>query len=57
MPDQLSRNALAYHSLPVPGKLAISATRPLASQHDLSFAYSRGWPLVPSKTSTPTVSA
>ena len=26
IPDQLSRDALAYHRLPVPGKLAISAT-------------------------------
>ncbi len=42
MPDQLSRDALAYHRLPVPGKLAISATKPLASQHDLSLAYSPG---------------
>ena len=38
MPDQLSGDALAYHRLPVPGKLAISAARPLASQHDLSLA-------------------
>ena len=40
MPDRLSSDALAYHRFPVPGKLAISATKPLASQHDLSLAYS-----------------
>ena len=39
MPDQLSGDALAYHRLPAPpGRLAISAARPLASQHDLSLA-------------------
>ncbi len=42
MPDRLSSDALAYHRFPVPGKLAISATKPLASQHDLSLAYSPG---------------
>ncbi len=42
MSDRLSDDALAYHRLPVPGKLAISATKPLASQHDLSLAYSPG---------------
>ena len=42
MSDRLSDDALAYHRLPVPGKLAINATKPLASQHDLSLAYSPG---------------
>ena len=42
MSNRLSEDALAYHRLPVPGKLAISATKPLASQHDLSLAYSPG---------------
>ena len=42
MSDRLSDDALAYHRLPVPGKLAVSATKPLASQHDLSLAYSPG---------------
>ena len=42
MPDRLSSDALVYHRFPVPGKLAISATKPLASQHDLSLAYSPG---------------
>ena len=42
MSDRLSDDALAYHRFPVPGKLAISATKPLASQHDLSLAYSPG---------------
>ena len=36
--DDLYGNALAYHRLPVPGKLAISATKPLATQHDLEGA-------------------
>ncbi len=34
--------ALRYHRLPRPGKLAISATTPLANQRDLSLAYSPG---------------
>ena len=42
MPDRLSDDALAYHRTPVPGKLAICATKPLASQHDLSLAYTPG---------------
>lgn len=40
--DPLFKDALAYHRLPVPGKLAIGATKPLANQHDLSLAYSPG---------------
>ena len=42
MSDRFSDDALAYHRFPVPGKIAISATKPLASQHDLSLAYSPG---------------
>ena len=34
--------ALAYHRLPKPGKLAITATKPLGNQHDLALAYSPG---------------
>jgi len=34
--------ALEYHSSPVPGKLAIAATKPCATQRDLSLAYSPG---------------
>ena len=42
--DQLvkDQNALDYHQFPVPGKLQISATKPLATQNDLSLAYSPG---------------
>ena len=36
------KDALDYHCLPVPGKLAIQATKPLATQNDLSLAYSPG---------------
>ncbi len=35
-------HALDYHRLPVPGKLAITATKPLATQQDLALAYSPG---------------
>ena len=34
--------ALDYHEFPTPGKLAITATKPLVNQHDLSLAYSPG---------------
>ncbi len=34
--------ALAYHRLPRPGKLEVTATKPLANQHDLALAYSPG---------------
>lgn len=36
------QDALDYHQFPTPGKLQISATKPLATQHDLSLAYSPG---------------
>ena len=36
------QDALDYHQFPVPGKLQISATKPLATQNDLSLAYSPG---------------
>jgi malate dehydrogenase (oxaloacetate-decarboxylating)(NADP+) len=42
MADELRRAALEYHRLPVPGKIAIVATKPLANQHDLALAYSPG---------------
>ena len=38
----LDREALSFHSNGRPGKLEISATKPLTSQHDLSLAYSPG---------------
>ncbi|MCC5986596.1 MAG: NADP-dependent malic enzyme [Pararhodobacter sp.] len=34
--------ALAYHSEPVPGKFEITASKPMATQRDLSLAYSPG---------------
>ncbi|GMR01073.1 MAG: NADP-dependent malic enzyme [Gammaproteobacteria bacterium] len=36
------QDALDYHQFPTPGKLQISATKPLATQNDLSLAYSPG---------------
>ncbi len=36
------QEALDYHQFPTPGKLQISATKPLATQNDLSLAYSPG---------------
>ncbi len=40
--DDLDRSALEYHRAPTPGKLAIRATKPLATQRDLALAYSPG---------------
>ncbi len=40
--DDLKAGALAYHRAPKPGKLAIQATKPLATQHDLALAYTPG---------------
>ena len=34
--------ALAFHKYPTPGKVAIMATKPMATQRDLSLAYSPG---------------
>ncbi|MCI3179684.1 NADP-dependent malic enzyme [Caulobacter sp. CCUG 60055] len=34
--------ALAFHKYPTPGKIAIAATKPMATQRDLSLAYSPG---------------
>ncbi len=34
--------ALDYHAKPQPGKVAIRATKPMATRHDLSLAYSPG---------------
>ena len=38
----LNEAALAYHRHPKPGKLEVTATKPLGTQHDLSLAYSPG---------------
>lgn len=40
--DELTSSALAYHSEPRPGKLEITATKPLVNQRDLALAYSPG---------------
>ncbi len=42
MSEDMERRALAYHEAPPPGKLEISATKPMATQSDLSLAYSPG---------------
>jgi len=42
MSDKLKEEALEYHRSPPPGKLAITATKPMATQHDLTLAYSPG---------------
>ncbi len=42
MPENLRDAALAYHRLPKPGKLEVTATKPLANQRDLALAYSPG---------------
>ena len=34
--------ALSFHRLPTPGKIAIAPTKPMATQRDLSLAYSPG---------------
>ncbi len=35
-------DALAFHKFPTPGKVAVVATKPMATQRDLSLAYSPG---------------
>ncbi|MGI9524639.1 MAG: NADP-dependent malic enzyme [Hyphomicrobiaceae bacterium] len=43
MPESdIRRNALAYHELDPPGKVAIQPTKPVANQNDLALAYSPG---------------
>jgi malate dehydrogenase (oxaloacetate-decarboxylating)(NADP+) len=39
---ELRRAALEYHEFPVPGKVAIAATKQLTNQRDLALAYSPG---------------
>jgi malate dehydrogenase (oxaloacetate-decarboxylating)(NADP+) len=36
------QEALAFHQYPQPGKIAVHATKPMATQRDLSLAYSPG---------------
>lgn len=40
--NDIDLQALDYHEFPKPGKLEISATKPLATQNDLALAYSPG---------------
>ncbi|MGB8338038.1 MAG: NADP-dependent malic enzyme [Burkholderiales bacterium] len=40
--DDLSKSALEYHRLPKPGKIEIAPTKVLATQRDLSLAYTPG---------------
>ncbi len=42
MDEDFRRAALDYHRLPRPGKLAIEATKRMATQRDLALAYSPG---------------
>ncbi len=42
MSDRLGEEALDYHRMAPAGKLAVVATKPLATQRDLSLAYSPG---------------
>jgi malate dehydrogenase (oxaloacetate-decarboxylating)(NADP+) len=42
VPKDFREAALFYHQHPTPGKLEISATKPLANQSDLALAYSPG---------------
>ena len=42
MDDDFRRAALDYHRTPQPGKLAIQPTKRMATQRDLSLAYSPG---------------
>jgi len=42
MLDDLKKNALDYHRLPVPGKIEVSATKSLITQRDLALAYTPG---------------
>ncbi len=42
MSESLRQAALAYHAEPRPGKLAIVATKPTATQQDLALAYTPG---------------
>jgi malate dehydrogenase (oxaloacetate-decarboxylating)(NADP+) len=42
MDDDFRKAALDYHRLPRPGKLAIQATKRMATQRDLALAYSPG---------------
>jgi len=40
--SDLKKQALDYHRLPRPGKLSVESSKPCATQHDLSLAYTPG---------------
>ncbi|MDO8458078.1 MAG: NADP-dependent malic enzyme [Burkholderiaceae bacterium] len=40
--EELRLAALEYHEFPIPGKIAIAATKQMVNQHDLALAYSPG---------------
>jgi len=40
--EELRLAALEYHRLPRPGKIKVSATKPMVTQRDLALAYSPG---------------
>ena len=40
--EEFDKQALIYHRMEPPGKIAVNATKPLANQRDLSLAYSPG---------------
>jgi malate dehydrogenase (oxaloacetate-decarboxylating)(NADP+) len=42
MANEFRESAIEYHEADPPGKLAITPTKPLATQRDLSLAYSPG---------------
>lgn len=42
MSKDVKQAALDYHSIPTPGKIGISLTKPAETQYDLSLAYSPG---------------
>ena len=42
MLDDLRKAALDFHRYPTPGKIEVTATKPLTTQRDLSLAYSPG---------------
>lgn len=42
MSNELRQAALDYHSHPMPGKVCVALSKPTATQHDLSLAYTPG---------------
>ena len=39
MSEQLRQAALDFHEFPIPGKIAVTPTKSLETQHDLALAY------------------